>query len=133
MGVIVKEALANGRLTDRNRDPDFAARRALLAREAERLGATVDALALAAVLAQPWADVVLSGATTVAQLRSNLRALEIALGRGGRDRARRARRASRGLLAPARGAAVELTTPAPGRHAWRTSSARAGARRLRHR
>ncbi len=77
MGVIVKEALANGRLTDRNRDDDFAKQRALLAREAERLGATVDALALAAVLAQPWADVVLSGATTVAQLRSNLRALEI--------------------------------------------------------
>ena len=76
LGVIVKEALANGRLTDRNRDDDFAEQRALLAREAERLGATVDALALAAVLAQPWADVVLSGATTVAQLRANLRALE---------------------------------------------------------
>ncbi len=77
MGVIVKEALANGRLTDRNRDADFAEQRALLASETERLGATVDALALAAVLAQPWADVVLSGATTVAQLRSNLRALEL--------------------------------------------------------
>ncbi len=76
MGVIVKEALANGRLTDRNRDEDFAKQRAPLSREAERLGATVDALALAAALAQPWADVVLSGATTVAQLRSNLRALE---------------------------------------------------------
>ena len=77
LGVIVKEALANGRLTDRNRDDDFEEQRARLAREAERLGATVDALALAAVLAQPWADVALSGATTVAQLRSNLRALEI--------------------------------------------------------
>ena len=77
MGVIVKEALANGRLTDRNRDADFAERRALLVREAGRLGTTVDALALAAVLAQPWADVVLSGATTVEQLRSNLGALEI--------------------------------------------------------
>jgi aryl-alcohol dehydrogenase-like predicted oxidoreductase len=76
MGVIVKEALANGRLTDRNQDADFAAQRALLAREAARLGATVDALALATVLAQPWADVVLSGATTVAQLQANLRALE---------------------------------------------------------
>jgi len=78
MGVIVKEALANGRLTDRNRDEGFAERGALLASTAERLGATVDALALAAVLARPWADVVLSGATTVAQLRANLRALEIA-------------------------------------------------------
>lgn len=76
LGVIVKEALANGRLTDHNRDDDFAEQRALLAREAARLGATVDALALAGVLAQPWADVALSGATTVAQLRANLRALE---------------------------------------------------------
>lgn len=78
MGIIVKEALANGRLTERNREPDFAGRRALLAREAERLGATFDALALAGVLAQPWADVVLSGATTVHQLRANLRAPEVA-------------------------------------------------------
>ncbi|WP_426511307.1 aldo/keto reductase [Dactylosporangium sp. McL0621] len=49
--VIVKEAMANGRLAAR------------------------DASALAAALAQPFADVVLSGAATVAQLRSNLRAL----------------------------------------------------------
>lgn len=76
MGVIVKEALANGRLTDRNRDADFADPRTRLVCEAERLGVTIDALALAAVLAQPWADVVLSGATTVVQLRANLRALE---------------------------------------------------------
>ena len=33
-------------------------------------------LALAAALAQPWADVVLSGAVTVAQLRSNVAALD---------------------------------------------------------
>ncbi|HEV2130279.1 MAG TPA: aldo/keto reductase, partial [Longimicrobiaceae bacterium] len=38
MGVIVKEALANGRLTARNHDPSFASRRAVLEREAERLG-----------------------------------------------------------------------------------------------
>jgi aryl-alcohol dehydrogenase-like predicted oxidoreductase len=44
---------------------------------AERSGNTPDALALAAVLAQPWADVVLSGAATVDQLRSNLAALEL--------------------------------------------------------
>jgi aryl-alcohol dehydrogenase-like predicted oxidoreductase len=77
MGVIVKEALANGRLTTRDRDPDVAERRALLAREAGRLGVTVDALALAAAVARPWADVVLSGAVTVAQLRSNLTALDV--------------------------------------------------------
>jgi aryl-alcohol dehydrogenase-like predicted oxidoreductase len=50
--VIVKEALANGRLADR------------------------DAQALAAALAQPWATVVLSGAASIDVLRSNLRALD---------------------------------------------------------
>jgi aryl-alcohol dehydrogenase-like predicted oxidoreductase len=77
IGVIVKEALANGRLTSRNSDPAFARQRALLEREAGRLGATPDALAITAVLAQPWVDVALSGATTVDQLRSNLRALDV--------------------------------------------------------
>ncbi len=77
LGVIVKEALANGRLTDRNTDPDFAARLALLRREVGRVETTVDALALAAVLAQPWADVVLSGAAVPEHLLSNLRAIEI--------------------------------------------------------
>ncbi len=51
--MIVKEALANGRLTDRNTDPNFAEKRALLERQARRLGATLDALALAAALASP--------------------------------------------------------------------------------
>ena len=40
-------------------------------------GTTPDALALAAVLAEPWADVVLSGAATVEVLRSNLAALDL--------------------------------------------------------
>lgn len=78
VGVIVKEALANGRLTDHNRDADFAVQRAALQAQARRLATTPDALALAAVLAQPWADVVLSGAATAAQLRSNLRAPDVA-------------------------------------------------------
>jgi aryl-alcohol dehydrogenase-like predicted oxidoreductase len=51
--VLVKEALANGRLAAR------------------------DAEALAAALARPWADVVLSGAASVETLRSNLRAREL--------------------------------------------------------
>jgi aryl-alcohol dehydrogenase-like predicted oxidoreductase len=34
-------------------------------------------VALAAALAQPWVDVVLSGATTVEQLRSNLAAVSV--------------------------------------------------------
>jgi aryl-alcohol dehydrogenase-like predicted oxidoreductase len=78
VGVIVKEALANGRLTSRNRDAAFAPKRRLLEETAGRLSTTLDGLALAAVLAQPWADVVLSGAATVEHLRSNLGALAVA-------------------------------------------------------
>ncbi len=77
MRVIVKEALANGRLTDRNADAAYASRLALLREEAARLDTTVDALALAAALARPWADVVLSGAATPEQIASNLRALDV--------------------------------------------------------
>jgi aryl-alcohol dehydrogenase-like predicted oxidoreductase len=77
LGVIVKEALANGRLAGRDDDPAFAAPRAALEAEAARLRTTPDALALAAVLARPWVDVVLSGAATVDQLRSNLAACSI--------------------------------------------------------
>lgn len=77
IGVIVKEALANGRLTARNEEPGFAPQLALLKAQAQHLGTTVDALALAGVLAQPWADVVLSGAATVAQVESNLDALKV--------------------------------------------------------
>jgi aryl-alcohol dehydrogenase-like predicted oxidoreductase len=54
-GVIIKEALANGRLADRDRE------------------------AIAAALANPWVDVVLSGAVTEAQLRSNVGALSLRL------------------------------------------------------
>ena len=71
LGVIVKEALANGRLTARGGNE-------LLLEVARALGATPDAVALAAALAQPWADVVLSGAATFDQLESNLHALEVA-------------------------------------------------------
>ncbi len=74
LGVIIKEALANGRLTERNDDPSFARKRQVLTKDAARLGARLDALALAAVLTQPWADVVLSGAANVDQLTSNLTA-----------------------------------------------------------
>jgi aryl-alcohol dehydrogenase-like predicted oxidoreductase len=74
MGVIVKEALANGRLTTRGDVPELAA-------VARSTGWTPDALALAAVLAQPWADVVLSGAATVEELESNLVARALGPGR----------------------------------------------------
>jgi aryl-alcohol dehydrogenase-like predicted oxidoreductase len=77
LGVIIKEALANGRLTERNTEADFAPSRTLLQKEATRLQTSVDALALAAVLARPWVDVVLSGATSVEQLHSNLQAADV--------------------------------------------------------
>jgi len=52
-GVIIKEALANGRLADRDQE------------------------AMAAALANPWVDIVLSGAVTEAQVRSNVAALAV--------------------------------------------------------
>jgi aryl-alcohol dehydrogenase-like predicted oxidoreductase len=70
MRVVVKEALANGRLTARGGYRP-------LERVAERIGAGSDAVAIAAVLARPWVDIALSGAATVAQLRSNLPAAEL--------------------------------------------------------
>lgn len=76
--VIVKEALANGRLTPRNQQPNFQEQMAALQEQAARLGTSLDALALAAVLNQPWAGVVLSGAARVSHLRSNVRALDVA-------------------------------------------------------
>ena len=75
LGVIIKEAVANGRLTSKSKEGKLE----LLKTQAERLGTTTDALALAFILDQPWADVVLSGAATIEQLESNLRALEISL------------------------------------------------------
>ncbi len=68
--MIVKEALANGRLSPRGADDRLAA----VAREA---GAGADAVALAAVLARPWVDVVLSGAASAATLASNLEAARV--------------------------------------------------------
>jgi aryl-alcohol dehydrogenase-like predicted oxidoreductase len=77
LGVIVKEPLANGRLTDRAlaAAPERWARP--LRRAAAEAGATVDALAIAAALANDWCDAALSGAVTVAQLRANLGALAV--------------------------------------------------------
>ncbi|KAA3657017.1 MAG: aldo/keto reductase [Chloroflexi bacterium] len=75
--VIIKEALANGRLTPRNNMPDFAKKRALLDKIAAEKETTIDALALAGVLAQPWVDMVLSGAATVAHLESNVTAVNL--------------------------------------------------------
>ncbi|GGM17391.1 aldo/keto reductase [Nakamurella endophytica] len=65
--VVVKEVLANGRLTDSAALPSVA-------RLAAADGQTMDAFAIGAALARPWADVVLSGAVTPQQLASNARA-----------------------------------------------------------
>jgi aryl-alcohol dehydrogenase-like predicted oxidoreductase len=70
MRVIVKEAVANGRLTGR------AAPAALIAAASER-GVGPDAIAIAAALAQPWSDVVLSGASMPEMLDSNLAAQDL--------------------------------------------------------
>jgi aryl-alcohol dehydrogenase-like predicted oxidoreductase len=77
MGVIIKEALANGRLTSRNQEPLFTKNRALLEEIASFNNTTIDAVALAAAMNQPWADVVLSGAATVAHLYSNVQACAV--------------------------------------------------------
>ena len=70
MGVLIKESVANGRLTAR--EPATSSRLVDAVP-----GFPADAIAIAAVLAQPWVDAVISGAATENQLRSNLRALEI--------------------------------------------------------
>jgi aryl-alcohol dehydrogenase-like predicted oxidoreductase len=73
-GVLVKEGLANGRLLDKE-DPHLAPLRQVAAAH----GTGADAVALAFVLAQDWADVVLSGAVTVGQLDSNAGAADLTL------------------------------------------------------
>ncbi|MEV1082935.1 aldo/keto reductase [Streptomyces sp. NPDC050211] len=70
--VIVKEAMANGRLAEPHA-PDA------LKAVAEETSLGCDAVALALVLRQPWAGVVLSGAATVVQLASNLHAAVVDL------------------------------------------------------
>ena len=69
--VIIKEPLANGRLASTSAAPPA------LTAAAARLDVGPDALALAAALAQPFVDVVLSGAVTTAQLAANLRARDV--------------------------------------------------------
>ncbi|MDN0196123.1 aldo/keto reductase [Streptomyces sp. S.PNR 29] len=70
--VIVKEGMANGRLAE----PHAAD---VLKAVAQETGLGCDAVALALILRQPWAGVVLSGAATTAQLASNLHAAVVDL------------------------------------------------------
>jgi aryl-alcohol dehydrogenase-like predicted oxidoreductase len=76
MRVVIKEALANGRLThgNPNDDPLFAPYIPKLRAIAERRGTTIEMIAMAAALARPWATIVLSGAATVGQIQASARA-----------------------------------------------------------
>jgi aryl-alcohol dehydrogenase-like predicted oxidoreductase len=69
--VMVKEVLANGTLLPHPPAP--------VAALANSHDTTPDAIALAAALAQPWADVVLAGPASVEQLTTNLDAINVRL------------------------------------------------------
>ena len=78
MTVVVKEALANGRLTQVYKGEDsllspFVSR---LQQIAQSRKTTLETLALAVALGRPWANVVLSGAATIDQLEANAGARE---------------------------------------------------------
>ncbi|MFG1670474.1 aldo/keto reductase [Streptomyces sp. Y7] len=70
--VIVKEGMANGRLADPHAPEALKA-------VAEETALGCDAVALALILREPWAGVVLSGAATTVQLVSNLHAAAVDL------------------------------------------------------
>jgi aryl-alcohol dehydrogenase-like predicted oxidoreductase len=85
MKVVVKESLANGRLTGGAGSGNgeegigiFAPLVARISEVAESRGTTIEKLALAAALTRPWADVVLTGAATETQIRSSAAAVEVA-------------------------------------------------------
>jgi len=75
--ILVKEALANGRLAPGSGAASPPAPPAPLAALAAARNVTADAIAIAAALANPWASVVLSGAVTPGQLQTNLTALAV--------------------------------------------------------
>ncbi|MFF3732233.1 aldo/keto reductase [Streptomyces sp. NPDC002476] len=77
--VIVKEGMANGRLAGTEAP-------AVIREIATDAGVGADSVALAFVLYQPWAGVVLSGAATVGQLAGNLHAAVVDLDEDRRSR-----------------------------------------------
>ena len=79
IGIIIKEALANGRLTSRNNEAAFFNKKQQLQVIAKKYNAGIDAISIAYILRQPWVSTVLSGATTQEQLESNLKALKVEL------------------------------------------------------
>ncbi|MGB3857637.1 MAG: aldo/keto reductase [Ornithinimicrobium sp.] len=77
LSVVVKESVANGRLTPSQPPDSPTVERAVS--WADRLGVALDQLAMAAALSNPWVDRVLSGAVTVWQVESHLGALQVEL------------------------------------------------------
>ena len=75
LGVIVKEGLANGRLTSRNNEPFIK----VLESIANKHQVTADAIALAYILEEKFVTTVLSGAATKAHLLANVAADKVAL------------------------------------------------------
>ena len=123
--VYVKEGVANGRLTARGGN-------AALAAAARERGVGEDALALAAVLARPWAGVVLSGAATRRAAREQPGRARRGVGRRAGGAARGAGGAGRRVLGDARGAALELSgsasVPVDRARCGRTARGRPGRR-----
>jgi aryl-alcohol dehydrogenase-like predicted oxidoreductase len=74
-GVIVKEVLANGRLTSRSSNGELR----VLSDVANAVSATRDQVAIAAALRHHWVDIALSGAVSVEQFRSNFNATDLEL------------------------------------------------------
>lgn len=77
--VIVKEALANGRLLRNDRYANYARVYELLDKISVKHGVGMDAIALRYVMDRLKPDVVLSGASSIGQLESNLKAGSIGL------------------------------------------------------
>lgn len=77
--VIIKEGVANGRLTSRNNEAPFYHS---LNQLAKKYDAGIDAIALAYILRKPFANMVLSGAATEKHLVSNIQAANFTLEKG---------------------------------------------------
>lgn len=77
LGIVIKEALANARLTSRNQEEDFQLQKGILEALAEKYHAGIDSIALAFVLRQPWVHIALSGAVTERHLESNLKGAKL--------------------------------------------------------
>ena len=136
--VIVKEAVANGRLAPGGADSPGAHRVAELAAEADT---TADALAIAAALAQPWAWRVLSGAVDPGAGGEQRRGRRPRAARDRRRGARGPRRGPGGLLGGPLRPPLDLTprvrrvtirqsTPVRTLAHWRTGDSRRQTWRL---